>query len=69
MAHAIRSLLRHHGGPEMGGLTHHPAIYDAVATADRVEACIDAPSRISVCSGSTVMRSWSIWEPDPGGFR
>jgi ubiquinone/menaquinone biosynthesis C-methylase UbiE len=32
MAHAIRSLVGHHGGPDMGGLAQHPAIYDAVAS-------------------------------------
>ena len=31
MTHAVRSLLRPHSGPDMGGLAHHPAIYDAVA--------------------------------------
>lgn len=32
MAHALRSMVRHHGGPDMGGLSHHPRIYDAFAS-------------------------------------
>lgn len=32
MVHAIRSLISHHGGPDMGGLARHPVLYDAVAS-------------------------------------
>src|SRR5215204_2214333 len=32
MVNAIRNLIGHHGGPDMGGLARHPAVYDAVAS-------------------------------------
>ncbi len=32
MVNAIRNLIGHHGGPDMGGMARHPALYDAIAS-------------------------------------